>query len=358
MQLKFFDSDVRSEQDQGLHDPEKGHTHPDPARQRFIAIDYGFGSKLMVSEDGDAVFSPGSDVHGVILDAFGRGLDVVTESSTIGSMVTIDADAPLGSFGVSPQRVQAMLEEFPDRKILLVPTRITHRTWAIAREKLKREEDEAKGIEYKTRKQRRKEREAEWKEQHPDLKMPRDERDKIPDDEAVRTIWRIAADGRQHLRRWALLKERPRRETKRFIQLRHHKYPRSLMRSIKEVLQRVILSEEEIRVLSDGDGIKFSDTRTAIFVCALIEDGSATRAGFEQVIGLYAHGYPSVYRSELQRYCWAARDDNPDAKEILWKSENGRSGKSRFRRALRGLYHKLKPYRDDLRTLLLGTKSP
>jgi len=82
-----------------------------------------------------------------------------------------------------------------------------------------------------------------------------------------------------------------------------------------------------------GNGLKtrpgYSKAKVLPFAMALEEDGSETRDGYEKIIGIYGHGYPSFYRratSHLMReigkhYTGTAKvaDMTPDHRKQAWK---------------------------------------
>ena len=251
MQLKFFEEAERAGEAQGHTDPETGQHYPRPLRDsNIIAIDFGKSRKLMATENGTDVYAPKKPFHDILIDAFERGLDVVTESSTIGTATGNETETPLGSFGVSPMRVAQIVAAFPDRKINLVPTRVTRRFWQAEKDAAERLRCAAEGIEFKTRKQRRKVRDKEWKKKHPTLEAPKEKKEDIPDDEAVRILWRIAVQSDQHLRTWRVMTDAPERgHASTFVQLRHAHFPDPIMDALKKIVQRVVLSGHELAII-------------------------------------------------------------------------------------------------------------
>jgi hypothetical protein len=99
---------------------------------------------------------------------------------------------------------------------------------------------------------------------------------------------------------------------------------------------------QELLGIGDGENRSYSRAKAMPFAMALDEPSTETRTGYEKVIGLYEHGYPSFYRRATvtlmqgvaKRQAGVTRfsEVSPAVRKQAWRDT---------RRAIRQLYHLL-----------------
>lgn len=129
---------------------------------------------------------------------------------------------------------------------------------------------------------------------------------------------------------WAELRERAR---KRFIHLRYsgqkEQYATDLMRRLPPYRVQPIERMVALGKLENGELRNYNPVIVAaVGVAAEFVSG---RADFERLTGLYSHGYPSQFRSDLMHWGWGRQE-----------KKRQRIGLSVYRRELRWLFHQLK----------------
>jgi hypothetical protein len=257
--------------DQGIKVPEMGILHPAHSTNKITAIDFGQGDALVAFNElgthtkkslhfprvpGGATSS--GDFIRMVEHFFNLGHDVVVESPT------------MGSSGAEPTQVNELCEEFPQRVLWTLSAR------AVKNYRMENSITSPKSyVKYEAP-------------AVPDTQPSAHELD-------AEILYIIATTTPTRLKKWKI-NENPLQ--RKFTSVRPHdkrKYTGEIPDAYMERLPEYETLPVDLKELL-GDGKKYSRARAMPFAMALEEEGADTRSGFEKVIGLYDHGYPSFYR--------------------------------------------------------------
>ena len=288
---------------QGTNNPEKGTSYPD-----LLAIDFGDNSpgslaihgaqgpverpKIKFSRDENGEVSNFATAFiGILAWALAQG-PVVVESATVGSS------------GAEPEQVRDLVAQFGNP------------LWEITTRAVKNHRADAKWNGVET------------------------EKSHIDD---ARVIYEIATSTPARLKRWTYVPLDSRLHRK-YRSVRPHD-KREYQGPIPDYFMSLVppfgtLGASLQVLFGDKQQKGYLRAKVMPFAMALEEAGSDTRAGYERVIGLYEHGYPSFYRRNtidvFQRHCkhvagvTSMKDVEPRLRKQEW---------SRFRRKISRVYH-------------------
>lgn len=238
---------------------------------KITAIDFGTGDAL-AAFDGERSYKKKDlnlpRVRGGASDA-GDFIRMVEWFFTSGSDVVVESPT-MGSSGAEPLLVRELCEKFPERTL-----------WTLTARVVKNYRMDNGIVSPKS--------------------YAKYEAPAVPEDQPTahvldaEILYTVATETPQRMRKWSINENRL---TRTHTSVRPHD-KRNYVGEVPDYYMSMAPSYEDLPVDLKtllGDGKKYSRAKVMPFVMALNEEGADTRAGYEKILGLYDHGYPSFYR--------------------------------------------------------------
>lgn len=252
----------------GTNDSKKDTLHP---LSQITAIDFGQGDAL-VAFNSDGIHTKRSirlprvrggattaaDFIRLVEYFFNNGSDVVVESPT------------MGSSGAEPQLVNELCQKFPERTLWTLSARVV--------------------------KNYRMDNNIPSPKSYAKYEAPAVEEDQ-PTAHALdaEILFKVATETPARLKRWTINENRFIRKYTSVRPYDKRKYVGAVPDSFMSMAPDYNELPDDLKSLL-GDGKQYSRAKVMPLVMALDEEGADTRSGYEKIIGLYDHGYPSFYR--------------------------------------------------------------